>query len=274
MGALSGKVDFLGIIVAENCNPNGDPLNGNRPRTDFGGYGEISPECLKRKIRNQLQDMGEEIFVQANDRCEDGYSSLKERLQAFMDGYAGDDIYTGACQKWFDVRAFGSVFAYKGTRKEDLTRDVRGPVSVTYAKSLEPVNVMDMGITRSTNAEATEGRASDTMGRRCIIDKGVYVFKGGISPQLAEKTGFSDEDTEKLKQAILNMLENDASASRPNGSMAFAELYWWEHPGKQSMYNPMKIFQSVEIRPLNVFPYYTATIMPLPNLKPEVYHGI
>lgn len=274
MGVLSGKIDFLGIIVAEYCNPNGDPMNGNRPRTDSDGYGEISQECLKRKIRNQLQSMGEEIFVQANDRREDGYNSLNERFQAFIDAYKGNDVYSGACGKWFDVRAFGNVFFYKGTKKEDLTMDVRGPVSITYAKSLEPVNVMDMGITRSMNAEATEGKASDTIVRRHIIDKGVYVFNGSIFPQCAQKTGFSNEDAGKLKQAIMNMFENDASAARPSGSMVLAELYWWEHPCKYGRYNPMRVFQSVKICPSNVFPYYTTTTIPLPNLEPEVLHGI
>lgn len=274
MGVLQNKIDFLGIIVAEGCNPNGDPLNGNRPRTDFDGYGEMSQECIKRKIRNQLQAMGEEIFVQTDEQRYDGYTSLSGRFQGFKDGYGGDDLYDGVCRKWFDVRAFGGVFAYKRTKTDDASRSVRGPVSVTYAKSLEPVEIEDIMITKSTNGEEKEGRASDTVGRRCAITKGVYVFKGGISPQLASRTGFSAEDAVKLKQAIQGMFESDASSARPNGSMALAELYWWEHPGQVGRYSPMRVFQSVDIRPEKDFPYYTASASSLPDLEPEIYHGI
>ena len=120
MGTLQNKIDFTLLVTVKNANPNGDPLNGNRPRENYDGYGEISDVCIKRKIRNRLQDMGEKIFVQSDDRCDDGFDSLRARaesdkeLEAFIK--AGDDksFYDKSCEKWIDVRSFGQVFAYKG----------------------------------------------------------------------------------------------------------------------------------------------------------------
>lgn len=126
MGTLSGKIDFALVISAAGANVNGDPLNGNRPREDFDGFGEISDVCIKRKIRNRLQDMGEKIFVQSNDRADDGCKSLKERaenneeIKALSKGKNTnpDDYARVACEQWMDVRSFGQVLHLKeGKRK-------------------------------------------------------------------------------------------------------------------------------------------------------------
>ena len=114
MKVLENKIDFVALITVTNANPNGDPLNGNRPRTTYTGNGEISDVCIKRKIRNRLQDMGESIFVQSDERCDDGYGSLSERAGQTITSYSSKEDYAAqACAKWFDVRAFGQVFAYK-----------------------------------------------------------------------------------------------------------------------------------------------------------------
>ena len=120
MSELKGKIDFTLFISADNANPNGDPLNGNRPRINMDGYGEISDVCIKRKIRNRLQDLGQKIFVQSDDRTDDGYTSLKDRadsceeLKAEMGNKkkADRDVCAAiACKEWMDVRTFGQVFA-------------------------------------------------------------------------------------------------------------------------------------------------------------------
>lgn len=257
--ALSNKIDFMCIIIADHCNPNGDPLYLNRPRQSFDGYGEITSECIKRKIRNRLQDMGESIFVQMSERCTDGCKSLRDRAKVL--GQCGDPekYASDACKMWYDVRAFGQVFAYKGENKNDgVSVSVRGPVSITFAKSIEPIWIAQIGGVKTVNNETTESvkRDSSTFFTKYIIDHGVYTFTGSISPQLAERTGFSDEDAEKTKQALLTLFENDESACRPRGSMAVGHLFWWRHQGKQSICQPQKLLQSVKITPTDRYPFY------------------
>ena len=113
MSILKNKIDFAAIISVDHANPNGDPLNGNRPRITYSGNGEISDVCIKRKIRNRLQDMGEKIFVQSNDRCDDKFDSLSKRASGTIQSYSSNDDYEKqACEEWIDVRSFGQVFAF------------------------------------------------------------------------------------------------------------------------------------------------------------------
>lgn len=202
MSALKGKIDFTLFIAAKDANPNGDPLNGNRPRTNIDGYGEISDVCIKRKIRNRLQDLGQKIFVQSDDRSDDGCTSLKERADsceslkkemANKKKAKKETCMQAACEEWIDVRSFGQVFAFKG---EEVSFGVRGPVSINQATSLSPVDVISMQITKSVNSEAKDSKASDTMGTKHRINFGVYRVNGSVNVQLAEKTGFSQEDAE------------------------------------------------------------------------------
>lgn len=114
MSTLQNKIDFVALISVNMANANGDPLNGNRPRTDYNNYGEISDVCIKRKIRNRMQDQGYPIFVQSEDRCDDGLGSLSERASTTLKGIKNREEYTKkACETWLDVRAFGQVFAFK-----------------------------------------------------------------------------------------------------------------------------------------------------------------
>ena len=154
MTNLKGKIDFAVIISAMNANPNGDPLNGNRPRENFDGYGEISDVCIKRKIRNRFQDLGARVFVQSDDRADDGFTSLKARAEGCAELKAilsknknpdRDQFSQAACREWIDVRAFGQVFAFKGV---NVSVGVRGPVSVQQAVSVSPVDIISMQITR------------------------------------------------------------------------------------------------------------------------------
>ncbi len=253
MGALQNKIDFTLLITAKNANPNGDPLNGNRPRENYDGLGEISDVCIKRKIRNRLQDMGEKIFVQSDDRCDDGFDSLRARadaneaLKAISKGKNTDrdEFAKTACAEWIDVRSFGQVFAFKG---DAVSVGVRGPVSIQQALSVSPVDIVSMQITKSVNSEGgKEGKASDTMGMKHRVEFGLYVINGSINCQLAEKTGFTDEDAEKIKQALLTLFENDTSSARPDGSMEVCRLYWWKHDSKTPKYSSAKVHRQVEV---------------------------
>ena len=252
MSTLSKKIDFAILISVENANPNGDPLCGNRPREDYDGYGEISDVCLKRKIRNRLIDMNESVFVQSNDHRVDSYKSLKtraegcEELKKASNGKDTDqdEFARIACEQWMDVRSFGQVFAFKGDK---VSVGVRGPVTISIAKSVSPVDIISMQIVKSVNSEDKTERASDTMGMKHRVAFGLYLAKGSINCQLAEKTGFSDADAEKIKEAMRTLLENDASSARPEGSMEVCALYWWEQEGKTPKYSSAKVQRSLQV---------------------------
>jgi CRISPR-associated protein Csd2 len=249
--SLSNKIDFALIFSVENANPNGDPLNGNRPRVNYDGHGEVSDVCLKRKIRNRLLDMGENIFVQSDDNKKDDYRSLKERFDKNEELKKAKERPTKAkiaCESWFDVRAFGQVFAFgKGDDDNSVSIGVRGPVTIQSAYSLEAVDIESIQIVKSVNGktEKEDKKSSDTMGMKHRIDKGVYVTYGSINCQLADKTGFSKEDADKLKEAMRTIFENDASAARPDGSMEVKKLIWWEHSSKGGQYSAAKVHRSL-----------------------------
>lgn len=282
MSELKGKIDFVLLISATNANPNGDPLNGNQPRVSIDGMGEISDVCIKRKIRNRYQDMGQHVFVQSDDRSDDSYTSLKDRA----DGCAGlkaeidkkknankQKCSEIACSEWIDVRSFGQVFAFKGV---EVSLGIRGPVSIHQAVSVSPVDTISMQITKSVNSEAgKDSKASDTMGMKYRIGFGLYVVKGSVNVQLAEKTGFSQEDAECLKEALRTLFENDASSARPEGSMEVCRLYWWQHNEKTPAVSTAQVHRSVKVTPLvdrpRCFEDYEIKVEALPCVVPEVY---
>lgn len=154
---LQNRIDFCGIIVAERCNPNGDPVDGNVPRHDFPGYGIISDVCLKRKIRDRLHDAGHEIFVIWQDRLPDGIKSLNDMVKSVPELREAQksknekEFVRIACEKWLDVRAFGQVFAFKAG--ENVSTHARGPVSLCEARTIEPVD----RVFRSLHLEAADG---------------------------------------------------------------------------------------------------------------------
>ena len=236
------KIDFAIVILAQHCNPNGDPLNNNRPRQDYEGHGYITDVCLKHKIRNRLMDFGENILMVENTRVTDGlysvYARVKEQpsLKKLKDP---DLFYKEVCKIWIDVRTFGQVFAFKDKDTGGVSMGVRGPVSIGDALSLDVIDIIDVGITKSTNLVDTENNQKDsaTMGAKYIIDRGVYVAYGSISTQLASLTGF-------------------------NGS----QLFWWEHDCPMGRKNSLYVHRSLHIQPKDEFPYYT--------YDPETISGI
>lgn len=287
MTTLTHKIDFKVIASVTNANPNGDPLNGNRPRQNFEGYGEISDVAIKRKIRNRLQDLGERIFVQSDDRADDGLKSLKDRLDSVeeLKKIAADKKKADvtrfseiACQTWIDTRSFGQVFAFKGL---ELSVGVRGPVSIQTAVSVDPIDINTMQITKSVNSVSEGGgKSSDTMGTKHFVDFGLYVFNGSINVQLAEKTGFTEVDAKKIKEALNTLFENDASSARPDGSMAIEKVYWWEHPTKMGKQSSAKVHRSVKIEKLpevdrpKSFEDYQVIVEPLEGIELTEIEGL
>ena len=258
MSNLMNKIDFVALIAVDRANANGDPLNGNRPRTDYNGFGEMSDVCIKRKIRNRMQDLGHSIFVQSEDRCDDGFGSLSERATAEMKGEKNREVYAQkACAKWLDVRTFGQVFAFKDAK--GVSVGVRGPVSIHQAISVSPIEVESLQITKSVNGEKGEkggNRTSDTMGMKHFVRFGLYLLKGSINVQLAEKTGFAYEDAQVVK------------------------LYWFEHDAKSGQYSTAKVHRSVKVvqkNPMDIptsVDDYEITLEKLPGLNPEIIDGL
>ena len=282
MAKLENKINFAVLVQVCNANANGDPLNGNRPRTDREGYGEITDVCIKRKIRNRFQDMGKPIFVQSKNRRSDDCKSLSERASKNITNFTDPDDYAKkACEKWIDVRAFGQVFGFKGRdEKEPVSVGVCGPVSIQLAKSCSPVEIKSIQITKSVNNEPGDKNGSDTMGMKHMVEFGLYVIKGSINCYEAEKTGFSKEDAEDLKIALRTLFINDASAARPEGSMEVVKVFWWEHNNKNGQYRASKVFNTLKITPKDGVEIpaseddYDITLNNLPGLEPEVIEGL
>jgi len=267
MATLNRKIDFAVIVSVKNANPNGDPLDGNRPRTDYEGFGEITDVCLKRKIRDRLLENGRNIFVQSDDHKTDEHPNLRRRAEAALENLRNvPDIRSKACATWFDVRAFGQVFPFKGSeRKNKKNQDgaaaedsssgagvsiaIRGPVSIQPAFTVERIrgHIISEQITKSTSLEG-DGitRQSDQMGMKHRIGKeAVYVTYGSMNPQLAERTGFSDDDAAIIKEVLPRLFENDASSARPEGSMAVRKVIWWEHNCKAGQYSSARVHNTL-----------------------------
>lgn len=278
MSKFENKIDFIVLVSVNMANANGDPLNGNRPRTDYNGLGEMSDVCIKRKIRNRMQDMGNKIFVQSDDRADDGFTSLSERASKTIGKVKTKEQYADkACAEWLDVRTFGQVFAFKS---DSVSVGVRGPVSIHQAVSVSPVEIQSIQITKSVNSEPKETKSSDTMGMKHFVRFGLYKIKGSINVQLAEKTGFTAEDAETVKECLRTLFVNDASSARPDGSMEVVKLYWWKHNCKEGQYSSAKVHKLLNVK-LNEgvsapssAEDYTISVDSLPDLSLEVIDGI
>ena len=254
---INNKVDFLMTIEVKNANPNGDPLTSNMPRIDSLGYGIISDVCIKRKIRNRMQDQfkendlgeGYDIFVKANDRIDDDFKSLEKRYKAYFDKEKDNEVIERSMnEKWIDVRSFGQVVTFN---KKSI--GIRGPVSISISKSLDPVITETMQIVRSTNGQdAGEKRSSDTMGSKNFIDYGVYLVQGSVNSFYSERTGFDEKDLKILKEALRTLFINDVSSARPDGSMEIKEIYWFTHSNKLGNVSSAKIKQLVNYDQIDI----------------------
>lgn len=188
-----------------------------------------------------------------------------------------------ACELWYDVRAFGQVFAFKKGAESDATSiGIRGPVSIQTAVSVDPVTITDTQITKSVNLETgndPDKKGSDTMGMKHRVDFGLYVTKGAISVQAAQKTGFSDEDAEKLRKALCTLFVDDATSARPDGSMEIVKVIWWKHNCPIGQYSSAKVHRTLKIQkkpgvntPSSAADY-DITLESLNGLTPQGYDG-
>ncbi len=260
MSAIKNRYEFVIFFDVENGNPNGDPDAGNMPRIDpETGYGLVTDVCLKRKIRNYVEtvkdgESGYRIYVKDNvplnrsdaEAC--AYvgidpSKLKEKKK--KDDSLDEKIRDFMCSNFFDIRTFGAVMTtfVKGALN---CGQVRGPVQLGFARSVDPILPQEVTITRvAITTEADAKKKETEMGRKFIVPYGLYRAEGYISANLARKaTGFSEKDLELLWQAILNMFENDHSAAR--GKMAVRELIVFRHDSELGNTPAYKLFDLVK----------------------------
>lgn len=247
---IKQRIDFVYIFDVKDGNPNGDPDAGNLPRTDpETGMGLVTDVCLKRKIRNYVQlakesQPGFDIFVKEkavlNTKIEEAHNELNSKEK---DAEAA--ARTVMCQRYFDVRTFGAVM----TTGKKSAGQVKGPVQITFARSVDPVVTTEHTITRMAVTTEAEAKKQDgdnrTMGRKATVPYGLYVAYGFISPSFAEKSGFSEEDAELLFQALERMFDDDRSASR--GLMSARKLILFRHSSKLGDAPAHKLFDAIEI---------------------------
>ena len=262
MSAIQNRYEFVILFDVENGNPNGDPDAGNMPRIDpETGYGLVTDVCLKRKIRNYVEtvkanESGYKIYIKDNvplNRSDEeacaylGVESGKLKEAKKKDASLDEKIRDFMCSNFYDIRTFGAVMTtfVKGALN---CGQVRGPVQLGFARSVDPILPQEVTITRVAITKEDDAEKKGTeMGRKYIVPYGLYRAEGYISANLARKTtGFSDEDLELLWQAILNMFEHDQSAAR--GKMAVRELIVFRHDSELGNAPAYKLFELVKVQ--------------------------
>jgi len=243
--AIRNRYEFMLIFDCKDGNPNGDPDSGNAPRVDpEDGHGLVSDVAIKRRIRNYAQAAGQPIFIQHGTNLNRTIFEAHEKGAGGFDGTKTKGKVGAArdwmCEQFFDVRTFGAVMSTGANAGQ-----VRGPVQVTFARSINPIFSAEFSITRGAVAEDVKNAKTiadwlkweaeqpedklRTMGRKSQISYGLYVARGFISAHLAQGTGFSEEDLKVLLESLLNMYEHDRSASK--GQMSTRKLIVFRHVG-------------------------------------------
>ena len=258
---IKNRYDFVVLFDVENGNPNGDPDAGNMPRVDpESGYGLVTDVCLKRKIRNYIETLKEDeqgyrIYIKDNiplnrsDAKAFEYLNVDEKEIKNLkktDPKLDEKIRDFMCQNFYDIRTFGAVMTT--FVKANLNcGQVRGPVQLGFAKSVDPILPQEITITRvAITTENDAERKGTEMGRKYLVPYGLYRVEGYVSANLARKvTGFSEEDLDLLWQAILNMFENDHSAAR--GKMAVRKLIIFKHDSELGCAPAYKLFDAVKV---------------------------
>ncbi len=262
---IKNRYDFVVLFDVENGNPNGDPDNGNTPRVDLDtGHGIVTDVCLKRKIRNYVETVregepGYGIYIKEgvplNTSDAGAFAALsidEKKIPAMKkeDPELDKRIRDFMCSRFFDIRTFGAVMTT--FVKANLNcGQVRGPVQISFARSIDPVVPQSLTITRvAITTEKDAEKKKTEMGRKEIIPYGLYRAEGFVSANLARKvTGFGEEDLELLWEAILNMFEHDRSAAR--GKMAVRELIIFKHDSELGNAPAHKLFDAVTVKKKN-----------------------
>lgn len=258
--AIKNRYDFVILFDVENGNPNGDPDAGNMPRVDpETGLGLVTDVCLKRKIRNYVETVKEDtpgfgIYIKDNvplntsDEKALDYLGVKDVKEAKKsDPELDRKLRDFMCQNFYDIRAFGAVMT-TFVKAALNCGQVRGPVQLGFARSIDPIVPQEVTITRVAITTAADAEKKGTeMGRKHIVPYGLYRAEGFVSANLARKsTGFSEEDLQLLWKAIINMFENDHSAAR--GMMAVRELIVFKHESELGEAPAYKLFDTVQVR--------------------------
>lgn len=268
MGAIKNRYEFVVLFDVENGNPNGDPDAGNMPRIDpETGLGIVTDVCLKRKIRNYVETVKEDstgyrIYIKdgvpLNRSDSEAYAALEideKKIKGKKKENPNIDIEIRdwMCRNFYDIRTFGAVMTTFVKNKLNCGQ-VRGPVQLGFARSIDPVIPQEITITRvAITTEADAENKGTEMGRKYIVPYGLYKCEGYISANLARKTtGFSDEDLELLWDAIFNMFENDHSAAR--GKMAVRELIIFKHESELGCAPAHKLFDLVKVKSTTEIP--------------------
>lgn len=266
---IKNRYEFVVLFDVENGNPNGDPDAGNMPRIDpESGLGLVTDVCLKRKIRNYIETLKEEedgykIYIKADvplnrsdrEACkslgiqETDDKKVTESLKKLKKSDADADVKIRdyMCRNFYDIRAFGAVMT-TFVKAALNCGQVRGPVQIGFARSVDPIVSQEVTITRVAITTEKDAESKSTeMGRKSIVPYGLYHAEGYVSANLARKvTGFSEEDLDLLWEAIINMFEHDHSAAR--GNMAVRELIVFKHGKELGDCPAYKLFDSVEVR--------------------------
>ncbi len=250
---IKNRYDFVFIFDVKDGNPNGDPDAGNLPRIDAEtGMGIVTDVCLKRKVRNYVQiakkrASGYNLFIKEravlNDLIEESY-----RDEMVIKQSKSEDKVEAArkvmCKKYFDVRTFGAVM---NTGKN--AGQVKGPVQLTFARSVEPIATSEHTITRMAVTQKNKNEMNQTMGRKSTIPYGLYVCHGFISANLAKHTGFSTDDLDLFWEALKNMFDTDRSAAR--GLMSAQKLIVFKHESELGNVPAHKLFDLIHIKKNN-----------------------
>ena len=249
---LKNRYDFMLVFDVKDGNPNGDPDAGNLPRVDSEtGEGLVTDVCLKRKVRNYVQltkgtEAGYDIFVKEkavlNSLVDDAYAELGIDANAKKPA-KGETIDKGRalmCKKFYDIRTFGAVMSTGANAGQ-----VRGPVQLTFARSVDPIVTLEHSITRMAVTKVEDIDKERTMGRKNTVPYGLYVAYGFVSPSLAAQTDFSEEDLETLWTALVNMFDQDHSAAR--GMMATQKLIIFKHDSALGNAPSHKLFDLVKV---------------------------
>lgn len=258
MSAIANRYEFVYLFDVTNGNPNGDPDAGNLPRLDpETNQGLVTDVCLKRKIRNYVAleksdaegkpEPGYVIYMQEksvlNNQHKQAYAALDiepEAKKLPKDEAKAHELTRWMCTNFFDVRAFGAVMT-----TEVNAGQVRGPIQLAFASSIDPVIPLEVSITRMAVTNEKDLEKERTMGRKHIIPYGLYRAHGFISAKLAERTGFSEDDLELLWRALGNMFEHDRSAAR--GEMAARKLIVFKHEHPMGNAPAHKLFELVKV---------------------------
>jgi len=263
---IQNRFDFVLFFDVKNGNPNGDPDAGNMPRIDpETGHGIVSDVCLKRKVRNYVDlvkgqdvdgpdvaegELGYKIYVQEgavlNERNKKAYVhyDMKPSEKKLPKGEQDRlKVTKFMCDNFFDIRSFGAVMT-TGVN----CGQVRGPIQMCFAESVDPVMPMEMSITRMAVTKEEDAEKERTMGRKQYIPYGLYRVEGFVSASLAEKTGFSQEDLDLFFSALMNMFENDRSAAR--GLMSSRKLLVFKHESKLGNAPAHRLFEAVKVNRL------------------------